>query len=296
MWGCVGSPLQFTGFQNTTSATRYLTSWANIEHQDIKDICDRTREMLDEFQTMILDFQLYNLSDGYGIYRDKLKEINKQTETLHALQHKHKQIQDRLSSAVKNKKPHEALQSELASTERDLQAMVADFESQKRLLLKEALDSQFDAFVSFGKEMTVLGAFGKFLSSQIPQGKLSPGQELPMYKGQEVTKRIFADFSKELKDVRSRAQAKLPRSETIGSLAEKELQQSQGSLNASGNKATAAAERPSVEKRSNSPQLPAKQRESATERPTNGSAPTQSQPQSHDHPVWAGDWVCNAAG
>ncbi|KAL2918516.1 lipid-binding protein [Polyrhizophydium stewartii] len=176
-------------------AARFLTMWGNIEHADIKDICDRTRDLLNEFQNMLSDF-----SAGYGNYREKLKEIHKGGETLHDLKHKQSTLQSKLSQAIKNKKPHEQLQSELATTEREVLEHIANYESSKRALFRDALESQFEAFNVFGKQLVVLGTFGKYMAGQIPQGKLAPGQDLPMYKGNDTTRQIYSDFIKELKE------------------------------------------------------------------------------------------------
>ncbi|KAH6576645.1 hypothetical protein BASA50_006695 [Batrachochytrium salamandrivorans] len=195
-------------------ASKFLALWGNVEHADIKDICDRVRDMFDELQNMLVD-----LSTGYSIYRDKLKDINKGGEDLHALQQKLRGCQDKLAHAIKNKKPHDHLQVEVGVVEKDVLEHIAECESSKRALLKEGLETQFDAFQRFGKQLVILGTFGKHMTSQIPQGKLAAGQELPLYKGNETTKRVFSDFLKEIGDARSKRPL-IRRNSTLGSIPE----------------------------------------------------------------------------
>ncbi|KAJ8322903.1 lipid-binding protein [Batrachochytrium dendrobatidis] len=195
-------------------ASKFLALWGNVEHADIKDICDRVRDMFEELQNMLVA-----LSTGYSIYRDKLKDINKGAEDLHVQQQKLRSCQDKLAHAIKSKKPHEHLQVEVAVVEKEVLEMVAGFESSKRALLKEGLESQFESFQCFGKQLVILGTFGKHMTSQIPQGKLAAGQELPLYKGNETTKRVFSDFTKELNDVRSKKPV-VKRNSTLGSISE----------------------------------------------------------------------------
>jgi alkylated DNA nucleotide flippase Atl1 len=63
-------------------------------------------------------------------------------------------------------------------------------EGEMRLLLKEGLTIQYQSFADFSQKLSTLAHFGKHMVSQIPQGTVAPGQDLPPYMGAPVTKKI----------------------------------------------------------------------------------------------------------
>ncbi|KAI9095543.1 Eisosome component PIL1-domain-containing protein [Phlyctochytrium arcticum] len=176
-------------------AGKYMAVWGKTEHADLTDITEKYSTLFEEFSKFHS-----NLVEGYDGYRVRLKEMKTREDSLHGLRKRFKDLQDKFKDAIKKQKPTEGLKLELTAVDRELAEQEAAFESFKRAKFKEAMHLQFDSFLEFGSKIAIFATFGKYMTDQIPQGMLAPGQELPSYEGSPVTTRIIADFLKAIRE------------------------------------------------------------------------------------------------
>ena len=181
-------------------ANAFLGVWADEEHDDLKDICNHLKTMMDSLQELVVEFNA-----GYEKYRGNLKEIQKDTYNISKLKQQNKRLVAKAANAKKAKKSPAEFELQASNLQIEIEQREATCESDKRLLLKEGLNHQFDAMIRLGKQMQVIGTFGKHMTGQIPQGKLTPGQRLPEFKGSKITQQIHSDFTKELTTVGGKA-------------------------------------------------------------------------------------------
>ncbi|KAI8998304.1 Eisosome component PIL1/LSP1, partial [Gaertneriomyces semiglobifer] len=174
-------------------AGKYMAVWGKTEHSDIEDITEKYLVLFEQFAKFHSD-----LIERYDCYRAKLKDMKSREDGLYILRKRLTELQGKYKEAIKRQKPTEALRAELESLDRDCNESGAAYEGFKRAIFKEAMHMQFDAWMDFGRKIMVFAQFGKYLSDQIPQGSLAPGQPLPAYEGAPVTTRIVNDFLKAL--------------------------------------------------------------------------------------------------
>ncbi|KNC99737.1 uncharacterized protein SPPG_05117 [Spizellomyces punctatus DAOM BR117] len=175
-------------------AAKYMAVWGKTEHTDVADITEKYLVLFEEFAKFH-----YTLIERYELYRSRLKEMKAREDSLYVLRKRLKELQEKFKDAIKKQKPHEGIKLELTTVDRDLAEQEAAYEGYKRASFKDAMHLQFDAWMEFANKITIFATFGKYLSDQIPQGSLAPGQELPAYEGATVTTRIVTDFLKELR-------------------------------------------------------------------------------------------------
>ena len=130
------------------------------------------------------------LTTSYTTYRSKIKEIKKKEEDLIELQEKHKNAAKALNKAREKKNPTDVLEREEKDLNYQTKKQKSLHEGEMRSLLKEGLTIQYQSLADFSQKLSTLAHFGKHMVSQIPQGTVSPGQELPPYMGAPVTKKI----------------------------------------------------------------------------------------------------------
>ncbi|RKO96132.1 hypothetical protein CXG81DRAFT_11541, partial [Caulochytrium protostelioides] len=178
--------------------SRHLTLWGREEHADLTDCLDKAAIVLGKLA------EFHNaLADEHARYRGLLHDIHAQDQAILGIRNRNRELQSKIKSSAKSGKNVEWLQKEEETVRRELLAAIAAQEGFKRRNIKDALHIQFDAWTTLGQKLMILGTFGKYLADQIPQGTLAPGQELPEYKGSATTTRIFGDFLKALKALRT---------------------------------------------------------------------------------------------
>jgi molecular chaperone GrpE (heat shock protein) len=83
------------------------------------------------------------MSVNYDNYREKLKELKKQQYIWHEHEDKVKHAGDKLSKASASNKPVDRLQVEFNDAHDTLLRYIAEYESLKRVLIKDAMVLQY---------------------------------------------------------------------------------------------------------------------------------------------------------
>ncbi|KAJ3130256.1 hypothetical protein HK098_004303 [Nowakowskiella sp. JEL0407] len=194
------------------SASENLASWGKRDSEDIGDVLERIHHLDEKLGEVLIKFL-----DEYTGYRKILKSIQKDEDELNALRKKRNDADDKFRSLQKSGKLMAvAVEVELRNLEKEVLQLEADNYSEKRKQLQNALNMQFDAWINLCANIAIIATFSKCLLAQIPQGELSPGQDIPVYdskklslcdclmlltnyKGEEVTTKIYGDCCSSLR-------------------------------------------------------------------------------------------------
>lgn len=175
----------------------YLAKWGESEFADINDITGHLLSLETAFGDSLLDY-----AQSHCLYREGLKNIKKLHTSLKDNETKLKKARENLAQAVQLKKPYTQLENDVKSLEFDQMSLIANYESQKRAYLKSSIKTKAEAGARLAKSLHVFSTFQSHMADQIPQGTLSPGQQLPTYIGARTTSQIYSDFKQALKSAR----------------------------------------------------------------------------------------------
>ena len=164
--------------ESNAAAAKYLSLWGEGEHTDLKDITNHYLAMSNEFNLIITEWEYAQME-----FREKLKDIRTHSDNIATLRQKVKNISDKISKAVKAGKPTDELDFEKRANEAQLKNEIANFEHTKRVYLHDGMISQFNGLKKFALKTSEYASYGAHLAHQIPKFTVTPGQELPDFKG-----------------------------------------------------------------------------------------------------------------
>ncbi|KAJ3102670.1 hypothetical protein HDU97_000367 [Phlyctochytrium planicorne] len=154
-----------------------LSVWGSLEHDDLKDITSKLERLINKQ----LDAET-KLTDTFGEYREKMKEIKKREKQIFDQNGKLKNAEKALADAKRKQKgDQDQLQFQKGLHEEELKRMLAEHEGLKRKDMLESFSMYFGAL-----QLAIAARFGNHLVNQIPQGTLLPGQTLPSYNDYEA--------------------------------------------------------------------------------------------------------------
>ncbi|KAJ2994534.1 hypothetical protein HDV02_001512 [Globomyces sp. JEL0801] len=167
--------------------------WGDTEFEDIGDISRHYTQMSNDLVSMLNEWTI-----GQTALCEKLKDIRTISDGIAQIKSKLKAAEDKLTKAHKAGKPYVGIEAERDAIAKQLREQTAIFESSKRGMLLEGMSAQFNGILKFSQKAQQYGIHGSYLTSQIPQFNLSPGEALPKYHGRDTTHQIQHDFQKSL--------------------------------------------------------------------------------------------------
>lgn len=90
---------------------------------------------------------------------------------------------------------------------RQVSEHIAKYETLKRELFREAIAIQSQSWVQLSRSISIMATFQQHLYQQIPRGTLTPGEELPVFKGAATVENIWQDFTSEIEGHRQSMQS-----------------------------------------------------------------------------------------
>ncbi|KAI9205664.1 Eisosome component PIL1-domain-containing protein [Polychytrium aggregatum] len=181
--------------RESADVSKYMAVWGKKEEEDLRDISEKMSQVLSKQQ------EIFNeLADQYALGRNAMKEVKQREEDLEKLKNKVKHLQTALETARKKGRPTDGLVQEVLDAQTAVEEASCSLAGFKRMKLREGFHDSFDAYLNMAKKISVMATFCKHLADQIPQGTLSPGQELPAYTGSAVTSQILSDFAEAYND------------------------------------------------------------------------------------------------
>lgn len=117
--------------------------------------------------------------------REYLKDIRTMDNDLSKLQSTQDTLAIKLKEAIKKQRNIEEAQRLYDDIQQEIREKEAHVICEKRRLWKQALHVKMDGIIEMSSKCSIAASYGKYLADQIPQGKLSPGQQLPPYTGRK---------------------------------------------------------------------------------------------------------------
>ncbi|KAJ3037441.1 hypothetical protein HDV00_001680 [Rhizophlyctis rosea] len=176
-------------------AGNFLHKWGTKEgDEDLVDVTSKMKEMYEKFAEV-----QSILAEHYSLYRSHLKSIKQAEDAFHKL-HKFQEAIEKRLEALQHKKHGDmnaigAARAELAQSEAEIELKGAELRSLKRAALRSGLDAQFDGILEAANKLSVIGTYGKHLTTQIPLvSHIKSSDPLPKYEGAPTTSQIMSDF------------------------------------------------------------------------------------------------------
>ncbi|KAJ3246988.1 hypothetical protein HDU78_005639 [Chytriomyces hyalinus] len=164
--------------------------WASTKEEDIRAVSDKLNQVQQAF---------IQAENGYieslEASRKVMKEIRNREKKIHEAKGRLKAAVSKRDAADKKSQPSEALTQEARQIQAEIRGMEAEHLGLTRADLKMALRLKHEASVKYAVRLSVASKFSLYLADQIPQGVLSPGQDLPPFGGAETLEKIMADFN-----------------------------------------------------------------------------------------------------
>ncbi|KAL7753500.1 hypothetical protein RI367_001275 [Sorochytrium milnesiophthora] len=169
----------------------YLTKWGNGEGVDIRDVTDKTGSLLHTIGDAFGE-----LEERYAVSHAFFTNLKTREEEVQPVREKYRALEAQLEKLKKaeEKKPLPTTEAQIADittqlhqTEAELVNREEELAEYKRVGLRKALRTQFDAFRVLGQKLSVLGTFGGVMASQIPIGMRGEGVDRASYKGHTAT-------------------------------------------------------------------------------------------------------------
>ncbi|KXS16574.1 hypothetical protein M427DRAFT_55239 [Gonapodya prolifera JEL478] len=155
-----------------------LVIWAGKEN-DSKDL----EEYAKSIETLVTT--LNGLYEAYSAkheeYRSHYKSIIRREENMSPLSKRLDEAKKKVEDATKKRKPVDHLKREVDAAEKEVEGYEEELGAFKRSILKVAFETKFDALIELGSKIALVGTFGKFLASEIPQGSPPVGEKRPTY-------------------------------------------------------------------------------------------------------------------
>ncbi|KAI8622109.1 Eisosome component PIL1-domain-containing protein [Chytriomyces sp. MP71] len=165
--------------------------WASTKEEDIRAISDK----LNQIQQAFIQTENAYIESIEGS-RKIMKEIrNREKKIAEAKVRLRQAVSKRDAAQKKNNPDVDSLANEARQIQADIRGFEADHLGLTRADFKQALRLKHEATVKYAVRLSVASKFSLYLADQIPQGMLSPGQDLPPFTGQSTLDQIMADFN-----------------------------------------------------------------------------------------------------
>ncbi|KAF9434346.1 hypothetical protein BGZ76_008161 [Entomortierella beljakovae] len=168
-----------------TTNAKLVSVWGSNEGEDLTDICQRMTQLMEEVGLIQQAFSLQHTA-----YRKKIKTLKIQEMGLDDNRKKKHDLTNQIVKHQKSSKENPIKMMELQSALERVSAELMTQELQllqfKRVTIRDAFNSQFDAMIEFGEKMALIAGFGRQITNAIDVGPQEINRTT-LYGGSEYT-------------------------------------------------------------------------------------------------------------
>lgn len=142
---------------------------------------------------------MMEFSDSMDQYRDTLKSISIKQSTLQPGRDQKRKIKekiDQLQGSLSSMDKVANLEQQLEQLEEFTNADEVEMNNFKRMATREALYILLNGMHAMASKTDIISTFGKYIVDELNVDSIQPGQERPVYQGEEKTKRVLEDAKK----------------------------------------------------------------------------------------------------
>ncbi|KAI8356837.1 Eisosome component PIL1-domain-containing protein [Mortierella sp. GBAus27b] len=168
---------------------KLIAAWGAPEGDDLSDVCQRMAQLMEEVG---LIQQAYSLR--HTAYRKSIKSLKIQEMTLDENRKKKQDLISQIAKAQKSSKENPIklmdLQATLERVTAELDVQELELKRFKRVTIKEAFDSKFEAMLEYAEKMALIAGYGRAITLVIDTEPQIAGM-VKVYNGAEYTAGII---------------------------------------------------------------------------------------------------------
>ncbi|KAF9181530.1 hypothetical protein BGZ51_004956 [Haplosporangium sp. Z 767] len=169
---------------------KLIAAWGGNEGDDLNDVCQRMSQLMEEVGLLQQAFSLRHTT-----YRKTIKTIKSHEMTLDENRKKKHDLTSQIAKHQKSSKENPIkmmeLQSALERVSAELLAQELELMRFKRVTLKEAFDTKFDAMLEYAEKMALIVGYGRAITYVIDT-ETQIADRMRIYNGGEYTASVMA--------------------------------------------------------------------------------------------------------
>ncbi|ORZ14362.1 Eisosome component PIL1-domain-containing protein [Lobosporangium transversale] len=164
---------------------KLIATWGSTEGDDLADVCQRMSQLMEEVGLIQQAFSLRHTA-----YRKAIKSIKTQEMTLEENRKKKHDLTAQITKHQKSSKENPIklmeLQSALERVSAELLNQELELMQFKRITIKDAFDSKFDAMLEYAEKMALIAGYGRAITFVIDTDSQA-ADRMRIYNGSEYT-------------------------------------------------------------------------------------------------------------